>query len=100
MAYDRSVDLFHLTPGGWVTRFDVPEGASLGKILSGENHDPEDSDPPHDRVETWLRRMSESSDSSGERVSWSCSWISPTHSPEDRAELHTRHGRPWHDFPE
>ncbi len=68
MAYDRDKATYHLTPSGWVRQ----------------------DDPPHDRVETWLRIMTQASGWSREFVNWMCEWASPDWARDKRDELRTK----------
>lgn len=64
--YDTSETLYHLTHSGWKISRDVTAGLVQ-----------QDEPAPSDRVETWERRMKQSSGWSREVVTWRCVWFDP-----------------------
>jgi hypothetical protein len=75
MSYDSSDDFYHLTPNGWVDQND-------DKLI------------PADRVETWHRRMRQSSGWSKEDVSWTCVWAHSSMSRVERDQLREKYPIP------
>ena len=68
MSYDNSESEYHLTPRGWVT-----------------------GEAPVDRVETWVRSMSQQSGWSKEYISWTCKWADHSISRADRDVLRRKY---------
>ncbi|MGD0288487.1 MAG: hypothetical protein ABSC63_02370 [Candidatus Binataceae bacterium] len=74
MSYDSSDDFYHLTPDGWLTKNEEPF--------------------PRDRVETWERRMRQSSGWSREDVWWQCVWVEPNTDRAIRDKLREKYPVP------
>lgn len=74
---------YHLTPNGWVAGtyywFHTPQ-----KIV----------ERPDDCVETWNRKMRQSSGFSSEFVTWKRIWTSPDYSESERQALRDKHPLP------
>lgn len=62
MAYDKSTTIHHLTESGWVHSAIRPENA----------------------IETWMCKTHQASGWSKEDRYWSCEWVSPLFSRDDR----------------
>lgn len=80
MAVDRVEALWHLTPNGWIA-------GSVNSMWTGLNRTVE---PPADRVETWLHKLSQASANSPELNIFYMTWFSPTVSVEERKVLHEK----------
>ncbi len=80
MAVDRIEWLYHLTPHGWVP-------GSVNSMWTDHNST---VDPPADRVETWRRKLYQSSAYSPEENTWYMVWSSPDVRAEDRKALHKK----------
>lgn len=79
---------YHLTETGWVRGTHLFFGK--GTVV----------DPPTNRIETWHRKMRDSSPySRREDVTWSLTWSDHTISDADRATRRKKFGPPEHDFP-
>jgi hypothetical protein len=87
MSADKTTHEWHLTPKGWVEgTFSIYDVAQAPGIV----------EPPSDRVETWVRNMTQSSSFSKEYVTWECVWHSPNYSREEREKLGKKYPRPAH----
>jgi len=90
MAFDKSHHEFHLTPDGWVD----------GLCYYMEARPAKPPPIPENRVETWVREMTQRSGWSRELVNWRCTWTSPELDDDARRALRRRFEKPEIDFPD
>lgn len=89
MPFDSSYDEYHLTLGGWVPGASAymtrsrPAGAAA---------------PPADRIETWVRTMTQASGVSREIVNWRLDWADPNTPESERVALRKGLEKPHRDF--
>jgi hypothetical protein len=83
MSCDSTDDEYHLTPNGWVAGTHYCYSQAI-KIIAR----------PVDTVETWVRKMRQSSSYAPEVITWEHIWTSPDYSESERTEIEKKYPRP------
>jgi hypothetical protein len=83
MSIDRTETEYHLTQNGWVAGTFSSYGQKRGQV-----------DPPPDRVESWLRKMEQSSGYAPGISEWVLVWESPDVPLDSRKELRSKYPFP------
>lgn len=80
MSYDSYTQEIHLTPRGWI------EGTA--------SYNKEPVSRPSDAVETWRKKVEQSSGYTTEDIQWDLVWESETVGTEELAALHAKFPHP------
>jgi hypothetical protein len=83
MSCDSTDDEYHLTLNGWVVGTHYCYSQAIKTITR-----------PVDTVETWIRKMQQSSSYAPEVITWELNWASPDYSESERTEIEKKYPRP------